>query len=119
MVCTCNITLGSVFDNNNVTYASVGPPAVIELVQSKVSICACETVCHISGFNGLISYREVHPSPNLNIIYFFETSAHTLCWEPEETVIIAGEPISQDSYLVVVLPTSIQKVRLANQEHDI
>ncbi len=113
----CNVTLGSIFENNNITFASVGPPAVVELAQSKVSICAYETVCHVSGFNCAISYRAISDC-GPSTIYFVGTCSIP-CWKCGETVIIAGEPISQNPYLVVLLLISVPKVRLVNQDADI
>ena len=105
---------GSIFTNNNITYASDDPPAMVELALNKITIGAGYVVRHVSGFNNTILYREIHPPPNRNSINFVGTCAP--CWGSEETVIIAGESISQ-TYLVV--PTSIQKAHLANQENNI
>ncbi|SRR5258705_11651916 len=92
-----SIILGSLFDDNNVTFESDSHTswAWVKLVLSQVKIDVGNTAKDVSGFNNVISLKPRLiglPPSGWHPQYYFATSISE--WEKGETITITGTPIS-------------------------
>jgi len=114
-----SVVLGSIFDDNNVTFESDIPTSWVTLVQSQVQIDVGKTAKDVSGFNNVITFvpRLIGiPPPGWHAQNYFATSISE--WEKGETITITGPFDAEEGAFLSLTGSVMDQIAIFRKESD-